>query len=120
MKPAEKVVDAVVKSPAVKATTVEVETPYVCVVNGKTELVAPTQTLPIEKQPVARLIPLLNVDVADPVVLRAAALIPAEKVEVAAPDTVRIPVERDVDVAAVVVERVIKSKICAPVKVLAV
>jgi hypothetical protein len=65
------------------------------------------------------LIPLLKVEVAEPVVLSVAVLIPAVKVEVAAPVTVRIAVENEVEVAAVVVLLVILSKICAPVKRLA-
>ena len=48
--------------------------------------------------------PLAKVEVAEPVRLSAAALIPAVKVEVALPVTVRTPVESEVDVALVVVE----------------
>ena len=67
-------------------------------------LLPPTQEVPIAKHPLAKLIPLVKVEVAAPERLSAAALIPAVKVEVALPVTVRTPVEREVDVALVVVE----------------
>ena len=56
----------------------------------------------IAKHPAeVRLIPLAAVEVALPVKLSAKALIPAVKVEVETPVTVRMPVENDVEVAPV-------------------
>jgi hypothetical protein len=76
----------------------------------------PWQTVPIAKQPLVRESPLLKVEVALPVTLSAAVLMPPVKVEEETPVTVRMPVERLVEVAPVA-KRSVKVPLLAKILV---